>query len=43
MPLWASLGGMKTLATILACLALLGGCKDKNEPTKPTVALTEGR
>jgi hypothetical protein len=29
---------MKTIALLLACCALLGACKDKNEPTKPTVA-----
>jgi hypothetical protein len=34
---------MKTLALILACCALLGGCKDKNEPTKPTVAAQANR
>lgn len=35
---------MSTLATriaaLLACLALLGACQDRHEPTKPTVAAT---
>jgi ABC-type uncharacterized transport system auxiliary subunit len=26
------------LAALLACLALLGACQDRHEPTKPTVA-----
>lgn len=43
MPPAAKLGGMKNLALVLACLALLGACKDKNEPTKPTVAVQASR
>ena len=36
-------GGMKNLMIVLACLAMLGGCKDKNEPTKPTVSAVASR
>lgn len=25
------------IAALLACLALLGACQDRHEPTKPTV------
>ena len=28
---------IRALAIALACLALLGGCRDKHEPVKPTV------